>query len=168
MGKTVLIYGSTTGNTESVAKQIAKKLSDKDLTLIDVSRIKSPDELDKYDGYILGAPTAGYGDLQEDWNDFLPQLQKLNLADKKVAIFGLGDAAAYPETFVDGIGFLYDAIVQAGASVVGQVPTDDYEYDDSTAVRDGQFVGLPLDEDNDSDKTEERINSWIEKIKAEF
>ncbi|GHV43272.1 flavodoxin [Bacteroidia bacterium] len=168
MGKTVLIYGSTTGNTENAAKKIAKKLSDKDLTLIDVSKLKSASELDGYAGFILGTSTTGYGELQEDWDSFLSELTKANLAGKKAALFGLGDSASYPETFADGMGFIYDALVEAGATIVGQVETDGYEYDDSTAVRNGKFVGLALDEDNEDDKTDERIDAWLEVIKDVF
>ena len=35
----------------------------------------------------------------------------------------------------------------------------------SEAVEDGKFLGLVLDEINEDDKTEERINAWIESIK---
>ena len=60
---------------------------------------------------------------------------------------------------------LYNAAKEAGANVVGSVATDGYTYDDSEAVVDGKFVGLPLDDVNEDDKTEGRIDAWLEEIK---
>ena len=51
---------------------------------------------------------------------------------------------------------------------VGKVPTEDYEYDESQAEIDGQFVGLPLDEDNESNLTGDRIKEWVTQLKKEF
>ena len=62
------------------------------------------------------------------------------------------------------MGEIYHAVVAAGATVVGQVSTDGYSFDDSEAVVDGQFVGLALDDVNEDDKTEARIDAWIEQI----
>ena len=56
---------------------------------------------------------------------------------------------------------LYDAAKEAGATLVGEVSTDGYEFDDSDAVVDGHFVGLALDDVNEDGKTEERIDAWI-------
>jgi flavodoxin I len=36
------------------------------------------------------------------------------------------------------------------------------------AVVDGMFVGLPIDEDNEYDLTEERLTAWVEKLKPVF
>jgi flavodoxin I len=60
---------------------------------------------------------------------------------------------------------LYDAVQAAGANVLEGVSADDYTFDDSEAVVDGKFVGLALDDVNESDKTEERIESWLQAIK---
>ena len=56
---------------------------------------------------------------------------------------------------------LYDAAQAAGATLVGEVSTEGYTYDDSEAVVDGKFVGLALDEENEGDKTEARIDAWL-------
>ena len=49
--------------------------------------------------------------------------------------------------------------------MVGEVSTEDYSFDDSEAVVDGKFVGLALDDVNEDDKTEGRIDAWLEEIK---
>ena len=48
---------------------------------------------------------------------------------------------------------------------MGRVPDVGYTYDDSTAVEDGVWFGLPLDEDNEYDMTEERLEKWVEQLK---
>ena len=60
---------------------------------------------------------------------------------------------------------LYDAAIEAGANVLPGVSADEYNYDDSEAVVDGKFVGLALDDVNEDDKTEGRIDAWIDSIK---
>ncbi|MFV0346597.1 MAG: flavodoxin [Bacteroidales bacterium] len=162
MSKIGVFYGTSTGNTENVAESIAEKLGG---TTYDVA--DSPtDAIAECDVLIFGTSTLGIGDLQDDWDDFLPKLEGSDLSGKTVAIFGLGDADSYPDSFVDGIGIIYKAVKDKGCKIVGAVSTDGYDYDESIAEVDGKFVGLPLDEDNESDKTETRVDSWIESIKA--
>ena len=45
---------------------------------------------------------------------------------------------------------------------------NDYVFNDSRALKEGRFIGLPLDEDYESDKTEGRIEQWLEKIRPEM
>jgi flavodoxin I len=168
MGKIAIIYGSSTDNTASAAKKIAGKLSNKDLTLIDVSKLKSAAELAEYSGLILGTSTVGLGDLQDDWDGFLSEFKKADLSGKTVALFGLGDSASYPDTFVDGVGILYEAVKKNGANIVGRVPASGYTFDDSIALDGDEFVGLPLDEDNESDQTDKRISAWVAQIEPLF
>lgn len=164
MSKIGIFYGSSTGNTEAVAKVIAEKLGAESF---DVA--KSPTkELNACNKIILGTSTLGYGELQDDWDNFISQLEKADLTGKTVAIFGFGDADGYPDTFVDGIGILYEAIAQKGCVIVGEVSTDGYEYDESKAVINGKFVGLPLDDDNQGNKTKTRVESWLEAIAPHF
>jgi len=47
---------------------------------------------------------------------------------------------------------------------VGSVSTDGYTFDDSAAVVDGKFVGLPLDDVNEDNMTDGRIDAWIAQI----
>lgn len=164
MSKTAVFYGSDTGNTESAAKRIAQKLQ---VDIFDVGS-KPATQLDNYTNLILGTSTMGLGDLQDDWAGFISELERADLNGKTIALFGLGDADMYPDTFVDGMGEIYNAIKDKGCRIVGQVDTAGYEFDASIAVVEGKFVGLPLDNDNQNGLTDERINAWLEKIKTEF
>ena len=164
MSKTAIIYGSTTGNTENAANQIAGLLN---ADVFDVSSNPS-DALNQYDNLILGTSTWGAGDLQDDWEDFISELQVANLNGKIVAIFGLGDGCNNPDTFVGGMGTIYEAVKDNGCKLVGSVDTDGYDFEESTAVIEGKFIGLVLDEENQGDLTDERINTWANQIKSEL
>ncbi len=75
-----------------------------------------------------------------------------------------GDCESYGDTFVGGIGELYNGIKESGARFVGAVSTDGYTFDGSEAVVEGKFVGLPLDDVNEDDKTDARIDAWVAEI----
>nr|WP_321451412.1 flavodoxin [uncultured Carboxylicivirga sp.] len=164
MKQTAILYGSSSGNTEAVAKLINTKLGN-EAKLIDVAAINVA-ELDTYEVLFLGTSTWGYGDLQDDWEDFITELENANLQGKTVALFGLGDAESYPDTFVDGMGTIYKAIANSEAQIIGQVAKDEYTFDASTALVEDSFVGLAIDVDNESDKTDERVSKWIEGIRS--
>ena len=162
--KTVkVIYGSTTGNTERVAQRIAEVL---DGTAVPIAQAAAADF--EADLLVLGTSTWGLGDIQDDWADGLKKLETASLSGRAVALFGLGDQLSYSTTFVDGMGELYDAVQKRGARVVGQWPTEGYRHDESKAVRDGAFVGLALDDDNDLNLTDARIAKWCEGLKGEI
>ena len=138
MKKTVIIYGSSTGTCEELAGRIGARLGVDDVIGVgdlDDSVIASNDNL------ILGTSTWGAGEMQDDWYDGVRTLRGADLSGKTVALFGCG-----------------------GAHVVGAVPVDGYTFDSSDAVVDGHFVGLALDEVNESDKTDARIDAWAAAI----
>ncbi len=166
MEKIAILFGSSTGNTESVAEVIAEKIGGDNVDIVNVAEA-SVDDLGDYTNFILGTSTWGVGDLQDDWDEFLSDFAGLDFAGKKVAIYGLGDSMTYADSFVDGMKQIYDEISES-AEVIGFVDTDGYNFDESTAVVDGKFVGLPLDEDNEDDLTESRIDAWLEDILGKF
>jgi flavodoxin I len=116
------------------------------------------------DNLIIGTSTWGAGELQDDWYEGVELLKSNDLSGKVVAIFGCGDCESYSDTFCGAMAELYNAAKSAGATLVGAVSTDGYSFDDSEAVVDGQFVGLALDDINEDDKTDGRIDAWITQI----
>lgn len=161
MSKIGIFYGSTTGVCEDVANKIAEQLGDADVYNI----AGNEDKLGDYDVLILGTSTWGFGELQDDWQPVLDTLSSLDLNGKKVAYFGSGDQSSFADTFVDGIAILNDEIEKTGATVVGQTSTDGYDFNESRAVVDSQFLGLAIDEVNQSDLTDERIEAWTTELK---
>lgn len=163
MQKIGLFYASSTGNTEQIAKTLKEKMLTTEVDLYDVSDCDA-EEMKRYDHLILGVSTWGEGDLQDDWEEYLPELDKVDFTDKTVALFGLGDQEEYCDNFLDGMGTSYDKVIKGGATVIGSWPTDDHDYDESTAIRDDEFVGLALDEDDQDDLSDKRLSTWIELI----
>ena len=160
MGKTAIIYGSTTGTTEDIAGRIASKLNIAKEDMYEISKVTA-DTVAGYDTLLLGSSTWGSGDLQDDWYDGIETLKGADLAGKKIALFGCGDSSSYSDTFCSALGTIYNDLKDSGATFVGSVDPSDYTFDGSDAVVDGQFVGLPIDEVNESDKTDERISNWV-------
>ena len=167
MKKTGVFYGSTTGTTESVANLIAEKFGVTPADVHDVSKM-SADMVGAYEALILGTSTWGDGELQDDWYDGIKVLKGMDLKDKVIALFGCGDSESYGDTFCDGMGILYEDLKDSGCRFVGAVSDADYTYSSSVSVIDGKFVGLAIDDMNESDKTERRIASWTDLLKAEL
>ncbi len=161
MKSTIIIYGSTTGNTSTAAETLAGKL---DGAVVKEVSAATADDLAKYDNIILGTSTWGDGELQDDWFGFVNTVKDANLAGKTVALFGVGDQFSYSDTYVNGMGELYNAVKGTGATIVGSTATDGYSFNESAAVVDGKFVGLALDYDNQSDLSEDRIGAWASAI----
>lgn len=164
MKATAIFYGSTSGNCESIAGKIAQALAVDASSVFSASQLDA-DKLDKYDNLILGSSTWGSGDLQDEWYDKIDLITASDLSGKTVAVFGCGDSCGFSTTFCEAMATLHDAAKAAGANLIGAVSTDGYSFDSSAAVIDGQFVGLALDEDNESDKTDARIAAWAQAIK---
>lgn len=164
MKKTCIIYGSSTGTCQGIADKIAAKLGVDSADVFDVANI-SADTVASYDNLLLGTSTWGAGELQDDWYDGLETLKSAGLSGKTIALFGCGDCESYSDTFCGAMGEIYEGLKGSGATFVGQVSADGYTYDDSAAVVDGKFVGLALDDVNEDDKTDERIDAWADSIK---
>lgn len=164
MKKTGIFYGSTTGTTETIAKQIATLLNIQDTDLFNVAGTNI-DAIDAYEVLLLGSSTWGFGDLQDDWEGFLDLLKNKDLTDKTVALFGCGDGSAYDTTFCDAIGIIYEALQNSGCQFCGEWPVDDYNFSESKAVVDGKFVGLALDVSDDLNLSDERMNKWTTELR---
>tara|TARA_B100000768_G_scaffold182043_1_gene208771 strand:+ start:784 stop:1302 length:519 start_codon:yes stop_codon:yes gene_type:complete len=165
--KIAIIYGSDTGITDYVTTLLTNKLNLKNLDVIEVFTIKPIDFLN-YDIILIGVPTWYVGDLQSDWEDFFPDFQKIDFNGIKVAFFGLGDQYGYPDNFVDGIGILGKVVLNNGGEIFGYWPNEGYEFNESLGLApNGMFYGLAIDEDNQQEHTEERLDKWVKQIKNE-
>ena len=176
MAKTGIIFGTDTGKTRKIAKQIHKMIgSDAIDKPININRC-SVDELLAFDNLIIGTPTLGEGELpglsvdceSESWEEIIDDIEDADFTGKKIALYGLGDQEGYPDEFVDALGELYDIFKGAGATIVGRWPNKGYEFTSSEALDGDEFVGLVLDLDNQSGLTDERLAAWLEIIKPEL
>lgn len=167
MAKIGLFYGSTTGSTLKAAELIREAFGADMVDLLDVGTASAQD-LEKYDTLIFGTSTWHWGGLQDEWAQFEACLTGEILAGRKVAFFGLGDQKRYPDHFVDGIGLLYQKVKDLGVQVVGLWPKEGYEFQASAAEMGDHLIGLALDEDNEPEKTQDRVNGWVRQLKSEL
>jgi flavodoxin long chain len=164
MKKIALFYGTYTGITGIVAEKIVKELGAENVDLYNIS--KDGERMNDYDLLIIGTSTWSIGELQEDWDAFMPKLQAMDFNGKTVALFGTGDQVGYPDTFLDGMGMLYETFQYRGAKFIGFWPTTGYDFTSPLPLLDhDHFVGLAIDEDNQPELTDERIHAWCEMIK---
>lgn len=144
MAKALIVFGSTTGNTEATAEQISEVLSGKglDVTLKNVTDTKVGELGGEYDITVLGASTWGEDEIefQEDFEPFYEDMDSANLKDKKVAVFGCGDSS-------------YEYF----CGVVDQLEAKVSELN-------GKMVNEPLRIDGDPGDAADEINSWAEEV----
>jgi len=173
MAATGIIFGTDTGNTRKIAKQIYKMLDNDTVDKpININRCAVADLL-AFDHLIIGTPTLGEGELpglsvdceSESWEEIVDDLAAADFTGKTIALYGLGDQESYPDEFVDGLGELYELFSEAGATMIGRWPNEGYTFNSSEALDDDEFVGLVLDVDNQSNLTEERLTQWLSSIK---
>lgn len=167
MNKIGIFYGSTTGTTAGVARQIAKELGVADTDVHDMSK-SSPSDVAPYDVLIMGTSTWGDGDMQDDAHDFADGLQGLSLKGKKVALFGCGDETM-ADTFCNGVEEFLEYVKPTEATIIGQFNVDGYDFSKSKSVNaDGEAAGLLIDEVNHADTVDKRIKEWCDELRKEI
>lgn len=170
MAKVGLFFGSSTGNTEAVSYQIKQEMDTHDGWEVDVHNIgaSTPEKLMEYDYLIMGIPTWNTGELQDDWDIFLPNFANMNMSGKKVAMFGLGDQNGYGYNFLDALGLLADEVMKAGAYVIGLWKSDTYQFEESKATIEDHFLGLGVDQEGQEEMTTNRIKTWVAQVIEQF
>jgi flavodoxin I len=172
MSKIGLFFGPEKGSVHRVAEKVRTALGEQNVEMISVNHAGVPD-LERYDKIIFGISTVGKETWDSDfsntdWSKFFPSISKVDYSGKTIAIFGLGDHITYSSYFVNAMGVLAKELLKNGATIVGKVDPGTYEFDDSEAIFDGQFIGLPIDEDFQPELTDERVSNWANAIKPNF
>ena len=123
----------------------------------------------QYDKILIGVPTWYYGEVQIDWDDFIPTLEKMDFTNKTVAIFGCGDQEDYSEYFLDAMGIIGEIIKTNGGNIVGHWSIKGYNFEESKAlVNENYFIGLGIDYDRQPELTDERVEKWVQQIITEM
>ncbi|MCM1030951.1 MAG: flavodoxin domain-containing protein [Oscillibacter sp.] len=166
-----LFYAPSGGSVHKVAKRIKQKIKDRKVDMLYIRDVK-PEDFLNYRNLILVSSTSGkdaWNNKETDeWATFMPGLQKLHLDGRRVALVGLGNCALYPNNFADGLRNLAELVEEKGGILIGKTEPDDYTFTLSRALQDNLFVGLPLDEDNEADKTDARIEKWLSLVLSEM
>ena len=133
MAQAVIIFGSTTGNTEYVATFIQKELESQShtVTLLNAADASADELKTHYDIYLLGCSTWGTDavELQEDFEDFYQSLLGgIDLSGKSFALFGCGDSAF--EHFCGAVDAIEEQVDRLGGTLLLEPLKIDGDPDD--------------------------------------
>lgn len=165
-----LFYGSNTGNTEidaGLVKKAFEKYIPDSIEIFNIGEVEVS-KMQEYEFLLVGSPTWNIGELQDDWALKFDQLDSLDMKGKKVGMFGVGDQFGYGDNYVDAIGIIGKKLEQKGAELVGFTDGSSYQFENSLGVEDRVFLGMALDDDNQNEKTPERIEYWIDQLIEDF
>lgn len=171
MSKMGIFVGTAGGTSMKVAKALVKEF---DIDEDDVVNMEEDfDDIEQfldYDVLFIGSSTWGQGDVHFSWVDPLLEMadEDMDLSGKTVAFFGAGDCKKHGEHFCSALGKLHKAFTAAGATAIGFIPKDGYDYEFSLAEMDGKLCGVAIDQHNEAGKTKARIENWIEVLKSEL
>lgn len=173
MKKIGIFYAPEKGSTEKVAKLVQAKIGANVADLILVDNKTSVEQFKNYESLIFAISTVGRDawDAKYDkigWDLFIPKITEYDFSQQKIAIVGLGNHIMYADTFVDSMGVLAEVIFESDGDIVGRVAADEYDFNDSQALYADEFIGLPIDEDNESELTDSRVSNWLASIKSEL
>ena len=167
MSKIAIIYSFNTKKTGKVAERIREAFGEGEVEMLNAEELRG-EQFQSYDHLILGVATWFDGELPNYWDEFIPELEEIDLSGKRIALFGLGDQTNYPENFIDGVGVMADILEELGAVLVGFTSTEGYHFESSRALRGDMFAGLAIDYENQGSMNKERISAWVEQLKEEF
>lgn len=167
------IFIGTAGGT---SMKIADAITDEfDIGLDDLINMEEDfddveDQMMEYDVLFIGSSTWGQGDVHFSWVDPVLEIEDedFDFSGKIVAFFGAGDSVKHGEHFCSALGKLHKTFTDAGAKAIGFIPKDGYEYEFSLAEMDEKLCGCAIDEHNESEKSDERIEKWIGVLKSEL
>lgn len=126
MASALIVYGSTTGNTEYMATVAAKVLQGAGYTVksLDASNATAAGLCDGYDLVLFGCSTWGDEtiELQDDFIPLFDDFDKINASGKNTAVFGPGDTSyTYYCGAVDAIA---EKLAELGATVINTLKID--------------------------------------------
>jgi len=115
--RTIVVFGSFVGNTETLAGYVKRGLEAAGHTVVLKDVVYAdPEELKDYDLIVLGSPTYEPKMIQDDMIPFYEKLKEVDLSGKKAAAFGPGDTA-WPD-FCEAVKYLEERLTHCGAQIV--------------------------------------------------
>lgn len=136
MASALIVYGSTTGNTEYVASVIEKTLAGAgcDVKNVDAASVTPAGLCEGYDLIFFGCSTWGDDsiELQDDFVPLFDAFDTIGASGKNTAVFGTGDTSyAYYCGAVDAIA---EKLQQLGAEVLDTLKIDGDPQDEHDAI----------------------------------
>ena len=127
--KAIVLYGSTTGNTQTVAGWIGDALTAAGAEA-DVRDVAGAVKLSDYNLVVLGSSTWGQGEIQDDFAGFYDDMSADDFSGNKVAVFGCGDSVMFPDNFCEAVDKIEQKARECGAVIVAESLKVDGDIDD--------------------------------------
>lgn len=121
MGNILMLYASTTGNTELMAEAMVAYLEDKNNEVVTKTFDFNPidvEELLTYDAILVGTHTWDDGELPYEVEDFYEELDDVDITGKVFGVFGSADS--FYDTYGGAVDLLADRLQNLGAKLVPQ------------------------------------------------
>lgn len=136
MSSALIVYGSTTGNTEYVADVAERILSETGASVkkMDASDADPDGLCDGYDLVLFGCSTWGDDsiELQDDFIPLFESFDNINAKGKKVAVFGCGDSSY--EYFCGAVDAIEKKLDEMGAQVLDTLKIDGDPQSEKDAI----------------------------------
>lgn len=120
MSKVLIVYGSSTGNTESIAEAIGKVLEDKghEVAVRNAAEVTTEGLAQGYDAVLFGSSVWGIDEVefQDDFAPLVDEFGSMGLEGCKVAAFASGDSSY--ENFCGAVDVLEAKAKEAGAIIM--------------------------------------------------
>ncbi|MDY0408972.1 flavodoxin domain-containing protein [Virgibacillus soli] len=141
MGRYLMLYASTTGNTELMAEAMISFLKDRGQEVIvktfDFDPISVEEILD-YHAVLIGTYTWDDGSLPYEVEDFYEELEDVDIRSQTFAVFGSGDT--FYEFFGGAVDLFYERIHELGGRLLPFKLKVDLEPKDEDVRRCEDFV----------------------------
>lgn len=126
MSKVLIVYGSTTGNTEFVADQAERILSGQgnEVTKLNAAKANAKGLCAGYDLVMFGCSTWGQDsiELQDDFIPLYDDFEAIEANGKKAAVFGCGDSSY--DFFCGAVDAIEQKLGEVGATVIDTLKID--------------------------------------------
>ncbi len=143
MGKILVAYASTTGNTELMAEAITDHLIYLGHEAVMKSFDFDPvyvDDLSKYDAVIVGTHTWDDGSLPYEIEDFYDEIEDVTITGKIFAVFGSADS--FYDDYGGAIDLVGDRLQQLGAALLPWRLKVDLEPDQKDILHCKEFTEM--------------------------
>ncbi len=165
-----IFVGSSGGTTQGAAEKLEELFEDAELINMEED-YDDLEQFEEFDVLLIGCSTWGQGDPQRDWVDPLFEMEneEPDFSGKKVAFFGAGDQESHGEEFISALAKMKSIFSRLGADTeYGYWSTEGYDYKASLAEKEGRFIGLAIDDVNQEELTDTRVNTWATQVKREM
>ena len=118
--KVLIVYGSETGNTESIAEALGEQISaaGHEVKVLSAANASAEGLCNGYDAVLFGCSAWGTDEveLQSDFNTLFEDFDSIGVNGKKVACFASGDSSF--EHYCGAVDVIEDKVQSLGATLM--------------------------------------------------